>query len=498
MGTISKNFSYHEFEHSDIAKEFRITNAITSVEVRDSIKSLVQNLLQPLRDAIGKPLKISSGYRCPQLNSHYKVGGSPTSQHCFDAETEILTDKGWKKYDEIKDDDIVLSYNVEADVIEPTRIDSIIIQHHSGYMMGFDTKQIDVLTTDKHRMLVKYENHKYVRKNTKNISPEGQKYFDSLKTDNDKWHIERAEDVFGKRRRYKSAGRSVAWNNADILFYKMCMAVIADGYFCYKSELKSVAIGFRFKKERKCIQLEELLINLGWHYTKSLDKNGVWNYYLRSEYGNKIHSVIGKDKHIPYDVLSFGSEKLRELVLYYALYDGCGDKRDKCNGVNIGTIIKHNADMLQAMCALSDMRCVCTKHAHPQYEIMGQKGVGKDYYMLSINLKRNECRVNEDRYHKKSYDGIVWCVNNKNTTVIVRRNGKVSIQGNCLGEAADVWCATMTPYELASEVLKAKLPFDQLILYSGFVHLSYKKSGQQRGQVLYNKSYIGKKLKTTK
>lgn len=81
MGTVSKNFSYHEFEHSDIAKEFRITNTITSIEVRDSIKCLVDNLLQPLRDAIGVALKISSGYRCPQLNSHYKVKGSPTSQH---------------------------------------------------------------------------------------------------------------------------------------------------------------------------------------------------------------------------------------------------------------------------------------------------------------------------------------------------------------------------------------------------------------------------------
>ena len=81
MGTISKNFSYHEFEHSDIAKKERITNVITSVEVRDAIKCLVNNLLQPLRDAVKKPLKISSGYRCPALNSHHSIGGSATSQH---------------------------------------------------------------------------------------------------------------------------------------------------------------------------------------------------------------------------------------------------------------------------------------------------------------------------------------------------------------------------------------------------------------------------------
>ena len=89
MGTISRNFSYHEFEHSDIAKEERITNVITSTLVRDSIKCLVDNLLQPLRDAIKKPLKISSGYRCLQLNSHHRIGGSPTSQHVLGEAADV-------------------------------------------------------------------------------------------------------------------------------------------------------------------------------------------------------------------------------------------------------------------------------------------------------------------------------------------------------------------------------------------------------------------------
>lgn len=89
MGTISKNFSYHEFEHSNIAKEERITNVITSSEVRDSIKHLVDNLLQPLRDLVKKPLNISSGYRCLKLNSHHRVGGSPTSQHVLGEAADI-------------------------------------------------------------------------------------------------------------------------------------------------------------------------------------------------------------------------------------------------------------------------------------------------------------------------------------------------------------------------------------------------------------------------
>jgi uncharacterized protein YcbK (DUF882 family) len=79
MGTISKNFSFAEFEKSDTAKRMRITNVITTTEVRDAVKALVLNVLQPLRDAWGGPLFINSGYRSKELNE--AVGGVETSQH---------------------------------------------------------------------------------------------------------------------------------------------------------------------------------------------------------------------------------------------------------------------------------------------------------------------------------------------------------------------------------------------------------------------------------
>ena len=51
MGTISKDFSYCEFEKSAVAEKNDICNVITSFDVRDSIKALVDEVLQPLRDA---------------------------------------------------------------------------------------------------------------------------------------------------------------------------------------------------------------------------------------------------------------------------------------------------------------------------------------------------------------------------------------------------------------------------------------------------------------
>lgn len=79
MGTISKDFSYREFEVSEVADQKHICNVIVSFDVRDSIKALVDEVLQPLRDAWGKPLAVNSGFRCRELNE--EVGGVPTSQH---------------------------------------------------------------------------------------------------------------------------------------------------------------------------------------------------------------------------------------------------------------------------------------------------------------------------------------------------------------------------------------------------------------------------------
>lgn len=90
MGTISKNFSYREFEASNKADEKGICNVITSFEVRDAIKALVDTVLQPLRDAWGKPLHINSGYRCPELNR--EVGGVPTSQHVKGEAADVACD----------------------------------------------------------------------------------------------------------------------------------------------------------------------------------------------------------------------------------------------------------------------------------------------------------------------------------------------------------------------------------------------------------------------
>lgn len=76
---ISKNFRLREFTNSTTANELGIDNTKVPEYVKNNIKEMVLQVLQPLRDYIKKPILINSGYRCLKLNA--AVGGVPTSQH---------------------------------------------------------------------------------------------------------------------------------------------------------------------------------------------------------------------------------------------------------------------------------------------------------------------------------------------------------------------------------------------------------------------------------
>ena len=83
---LSKNFSLNEFTKSVSAIRNNIDNSPTPEHIR-SIQLLVKHVLQPLREALGHPIRITSGYRSEKLNTLIK--GSKRSQHCKGQASDI-------------------------------------------------------------------------------------------------------------------------------------------------------------------------------------------------------------------------------------------------------------------------------------------------------------------------------------------------------------------------------------------------------------------------
>lgn len=76
------NFTISELVKSDVAKLHNIDNRPNLLEL-DNLLKLIFYCLQPIRDKLGKPMIITSGYRCPKLNSHPKIKGDVNSNHLY-------------------------------------------------------------------------------------------------------------------------------------------------------------------------------------------------------------------------------------------------------------------------------------------------------------------------------------------------------------------------------------------------------------------------------
>lgn len=77
---LTEHFSLEEFTRSVTAQKYDIDNT-PNEQVIKNLRNLCEKVLEPLRQWYGKPIVISSGYRCPQLNSHPNVRGAKNSQH---------------------------------------------------------------------------------------------------------------------------------------------------------------------------------------------------------------------------------------------------------------------------------------------------------------------------------------------------------------------------------------------------------------------------------
>jgi len=75
---LSKHFKLRELIESSTAEKHHIPNIPDELRI-NKLKDLCENVLEVIREHYGKPIVISSGYRCEELNKLVK--GAKNSQH---------------------------------------------------------------------------------------------------------------------------------------------------------------------------------------------------------------------------------------------------------------------------------------------------------------------------------------------------------------------------------------------------------------------------------
>ena len=74
------NFTISELVKSDTADKHGISNT-PDINSLDNLLNLIYYTLQPLRDKLGKPIVVTSGFRSVKVNQ--LVGGVSNSQHLY-------------------------------------------------------------------------------------------------------------------------------------------------------------------------------------------------------------------------------------------------------------------------------------------------------------------------------------------------------------------------------------------------------------------------------
>ena len=141
---LSKNFTLFELTYSDTASKLGFKNLPTQEEIRN-LGALAQNVLQPLRDMLGKPITITSGFRNKLLNQ--KVRGASNSQHLYGQAADIIV-LGMEVedlYNYIKNSNLIY----DQLILEQTKKDKWV---HISYNKKFNRRQNLI-----------YKNNKYTK-----------------------------------------------------------------------------------------------------------------------------------------------------------------------------------------------------------------------------------------------------------------------------------------------------------------------------------------------
>ena len=117
-------------------------------------------------------------------------------------------------------------------------------------------------------------------------------------------------------------------------------------------------------------------------------------------------------------VLTFNRKTVKTVITELMHWDSCFT-RGNC----YSSLIKQNADWMQIIYILTGFKTNLRKYKNdnPSSIINYQLDVTERDYSLTTNIKKSF----------KEYDGKVYCVSVPSSFIVVRRNGKVCITGNC-------------------------------------------------------------------
>lgn len=348
---------------------------------------------------------------------------------CFDAETEFLTKAGWVKATSLSDDMEFATVNLTSDHIEYQRPTRLVSRYHSGEMVKIEGRVLDLLVTPNHRMVT---NYKWDKTRSDGIT---------LARDLSVWHgIKRTASWRG----CDGAAKVFPPDAEPGCAYQPGLQIDAGDWAEFLGWYVSEGHPRRIGKNKvvfitqnpgpKADRIRDLLDRMGvdWRLVGGrqfcIKSRRIWAA-VQSCYAKGVAPSC-YSKVVPDEIKNASSRAIDRFLEGAILGDGWVQNGFRTYATTSERLAGDMQELFLKVGSSANVRMRVT----PPCRIRG--GVSKTAPQFHVS----ECKTRhallrrangEPLFQTVPFSGMVYCATVPNGTLIVRRNGKMAIAGNC-------------------------------------------------------------------
>ncbi len=354
---------------------------------------------------------------------------------CFDAQTEVLTDQGWRLFSKLDRTEKLATVNLDSDLIEYQQPSVYIERDYVGEMVRFSSKRLDALVTPTHRMLAHRVLNEAWTPRAEFMLASDVKAYHGLKVRTRGW-IGLADPMEVPAFKWFAPAASI--DRGDL-------AELAGWYVAEGSRTQSVhhsqpgsiktRVSISQKPGAKAAHIRALLDRLPW----------TWNFVSGKDFvcaSRQLFDLLAdcgrgcENKRVPQWVKDSSPAVIARFLDAMVLGDGWSDN---AGHRTIATTSLQLANDLQELFLKAGSYSVLRTKAASSVRTAGEIR-GRPIYMRRDQYHISEIRTaraflygpgRRSLVSRELYAGKVYCATVPNGTLIVRRNGRTLIAGNC-------------------------------------------------------------------
>ena len=345
---------------------------------------------------------------------------------CYDAETEVLTRRGWVPFPEAREDDEILTMNPQTNRMEYVKPVRKLVYNYGGPMMLFEGRAVEFCVTPDHNMYVKGRRGGFKFRKASDLRLD--------------WHFKKDGVWEGEEKKFFTLpGADERYQSLEIpmeLWLQFLAWWLSEG--CLRKD-GNTHYHVIITQKKRCMELEEVLNKLPFKYCKREQplSRGTYNYEINDKRLYRYLCQFGrsKEKFVPSYVKELSPRLIKVFLDAFLLGDGGVHKGQRI----FRTTSKRLADDLQELLLKSGAAANVhiKKSRRRTIETLTVHGVRRhsvqEGYVYEVRTTSAEPGFNYQ--HRKpqtvQYAGQVYCFElPKYHLMYVRRHGKAFWCGN--------------------------------------------------------------------